>query len=158
MQPYFRLMRNRVYVPIAACLREYSGEADIKKAPLRELEVDLAKSVVEKIQYYGIRKWVYELPSLPPIEPLIEISVRGLLDGARAAVPEVSRQGKTLSARQQAMTVMLHFRTDAASNLGSGGTLPPFPTPHSPTTFLPGHHLALTSRAHRTAGADRRRP
>jgi AcrR family transcriptional regulator len=94
MQPYFRLMRNRVYVPIAACLRQYSGEPDIKKEPLRELEVDLAKSVVEKIQYYGIRKWVYELPSLPPIEPLIEISVRGLLDGARAAVPDFRGKGK----------------------------------------------------------------
>jgi AcrR family transcriptional regulator len=94
MQPYFRLMRNRVYVPIAACLREYSGEPGIRQEPLREFEVDLGKSVVEKIQYYGIRKWVYELPSLPPIEPLIEISVRGLLDGARAAVPEFRRKGK----------------------------------------------------------------
>lgn len=94
MQPYFRLMRNRVYVPIAAALRAHAGAPGIKTAPLREFEVDLAKSVVEKIQYYGIRKWVYELPDLPPIEPLIEISVSALLDGAQVAVKNFQGKGR----------------------------------------------------------------
>jgi len=94
MQPYFRLMRNRVYVPIAAGLREHAGAPGIKSAPLREFEVDLAKSVVEKIQYYGIRKWVYGLPDLPPIEPLIDISVSALLDGAQTAVKSFQGKGR----------------------------------------------------------------
>jgi AcrR family transcriptional regulator len=94
MQPYFRLMRNRVYVPIATGLREHAGAPSIKSAPLREFEVDLAKSVVEKIQYYGIRKWVYGLPDLPPIEPLIEISVSALLDGAQVAVKSFQGKGR----------------------------------------------------------------
>jgi len=94
MQPYFRLMRNRVYVPIATGLREHAGAPGIKSAPLREFEVDLAKSVVEKIQYYGIRKWVYGLPDLPPIEPLIEISVSALLDGAQVAVKSFQGKGR----------------------------------------------------------------
>jgi len=94
MQPYFRLMRNQVYVPIAEGLRAHAGAPSIKSAPLREFEVDLAKSIVEKIQYYGIRKWVYALPDLPPIEPLIEISVSALLDGAQVAVKSFQGKGR----------------------------------------------------------------
>lgn len=93
MTSYFRLMRDQVYVPIAASLRDYAGEKPIAEEPLRQPEVELAKAVVEKIQYYGIRKWVYDLPHLAPIQTLIEISVRGLLDGARVAVPAFSGKG-----------------------------------------------------------------
>ncbi|WP_426960188.1 TetR/AcrR family transcriptional regulator [Muricoccus radiodurans] len=88
MTTYFRLMRERVYIPIASNLRAYAGEPSPGEAPLHDVEVELAKGVVEKIQYYGIRKWVYEIPSLPSIEPLIEIAVRSLLDGARVAMPQ----------------------------------------------------------------------
>ncbi len=98
MTPYFRLMRQHVYVAIAADLREYAGEPGVAEAPLGEVEVELAKSVVEKIQYYGIRKWVYEVPRLPPVEPIIAMAVRGLLDGARVAVPR-SRDGEAHTAR-----------------------------------------------------------
>lgn len=88
MSRYFRLMRDRVYVPIAVGLREYAGEPPLTEAPLCQAEVELGKAVVEKIQYYGIRKWVYLLPDMPPIDTLIEISVRGLLDGARSTLPD----------------------------------------------------------------------
>lgn len=91
MGAYFRLMREQVYLPIAANLRAHAGEPPPDEKPLHEVEVELAKSVVEKIQYYGIRKWVYEIPSLPPVEPLIGIAVRGLLDGARGALPGFGR-------------------------------------------------------------------
>jgi AcrR family transcriptional regulator len=87
MSSYFRLMRDRVYVPIAVGLREYAREPPLAEAPLCHAEVELGKAAVEKIQYYGIRKWVYVLPDLPPIETLIEISVRGLLDGVRSTLP-----------------------------------------------------------------------
>ncbi len=84
MSPYFRLMHNRVYQPIAATLREHAGRPDLKP-PFSVAEIELAKTVVEKIQYYGIRQWVYELP-VPPIDPLIHASVRLLLGGARDAL------------------------------------------------------------------------
>jgi AcrR family transcriptional regulator len=87
MQPYFRLMRERVYNPIAAALREYAGASASIARPISELEVELAKTVVEKIQYYGIRKWVYELP-VPEFDPLIGLCVHSLLDGAAAALAE----------------------------------------------------------------------
>ncbi len=93
MSSYFRLMRDRVYVPIAVSLREYAGEPPLAEAPLRQPEVELGKAAVEKIQYYGIRKWVYNLSDLPPIESLIDISVRGLLDGVRCALPEFRHVG-----------------------------------------------------------------
>lgn len=93
MNPYFRLMRQHVYIPIAVCLREYAGAPNAKKQSLRDLEIEIAKSVVEKIQYYGIRKWVYELPSLPPIEPIIELAVSTLLEGTRSALPEFEGKG-----------------------------------------------------------------
>ena len=87
MGTYFRLMREKVYLNIAADLRAYAGQPDPATASLHEVEIEFAKGVVEKIQYYGIRKWVYEIPALPPVEPIIAIAVRGLLDGARAALP-----------------------------------------------------------------------
>lgn len=89
MGRYFSLMRDHVYVPIASGLREYAGAPGIAEEPLRAPEVEYAKSVVEKIQYYGIRKWVYVhgMPDLPPIEPLIDVALSGLLAGARVAVP-----------------------------------------------------------------------
>ncbi len=93
MSSYFRLMRDHVYVPIAICVREHVGGPSVTEAPLRQLEVEIGKSIVEKIQYYGIRKWVYNLPDLPPIESLIDISVRGLLDGVRQALPEFKDVG-----------------------------------------------------------------
>ena len=86
MTTYFRLMRREVYVPIAANLRAHAGGPDPREVALRDPEVEFAKSVVEKIQYYGIRKWVYEIPSLPPVEPLIAVAVHGLLDGAGAGL------------------------------------------------------------------------
>lgn len=94
MTTYFRLMQDRVYVPIAAGLREYAGEPPISELPLRQPEVELGKSIVEKIQYYGIRKWVYDLPNLSPIEPLIEIAVRSLLDGVKVALPRFRGEGE----------------------------------------------------------------
>lgn len=93
MSPYLKLMRNQVYVPIAAGLRQYAGEPDIRKRPLRDLEVEIAKLAIEKIQYYGIRKWVYELPSMPAIQPLIETSIEALLSSARISLPKLHNKG-----------------------------------------------------------------
>jgi AcrR family transcriptional regulator len=93
MNSYFKLMRQHVYIPIAIGLRQYAGAPSIKKQSLRDLEVEIAKSVVEKIQYYGIRKWVYEVPTLPPIDSIIELSVSTLLEGTRSALPEFEGRG-----------------------------------------------------------------
>lgn len=95
MGRYFSLMRDHVYVPISAGLRDYVGAPPVTVEPLRAPEVEYAKSVVEKIQYYGIRKWVYVhgMPELPPIEKLIDIGICGLLAGARVAVPRFLGDG-----------------------------------------------------------------
>jgi AcrR family transcriptional regulator len=105
MSSYFRLMRDRVYVPIAVSLREYAGEAPISEEPLCQAEVELGKAVVEKIQYYGIRKWVYVLPDLPPVETLIDISVRGLLDGVRSTLPNFRGVGGPYRYGEQAQRI-----------------------------------------------------
>jgi len=94
MSPYFRLMRQKVYLPIAASLREYAGAAAPTGDLVSDVEVELAKTVVEKIQYYGIRKWVYQL-AVPEIDPLVGASVRSLLDGAKAALLEQTGGFKT---------------------------------------------------------------
>lgn len=82
MRWYFKLMRDRIYVPIAVGLRKDAGQPSIDVAPLHEVEVELAKFVIDKIQYYGIRKFVYEVPVPEAIDSVIEISVRALLEGA----------------------------------------------------------------------------
>lgn len=87
MRWYFKLMRDRIYVPIAAGLREYAGEPGIEAEPLHEVEVELAKMVIDKIQYYGIRKFVYEVPVPGQIDSVIEISVRALLHGVSRTMP-----------------------------------------------------------------------
>ncbi len=86
MSPYFRVMRQRVYEPIAVSLREFSGLASSDQL-FSVKEIELAKTVVEKIQYYGIRQWVYGLP-VPEIEPVIQASVTSLLEGVRAVLAE----------------------------------------------------------------------
>ncbi len=84
MSPYFRVMRQRVYEPIATTLREHAGIPS-SGAPYSVQEIELSKTVVEKIQYYGMRQWVYGL-QVPDIEPLIEASVTALLEGAATAL------------------------------------------------------------------------
>jgi AcrR family transcriptional regulator len=84
MSPYFRVMRQRVYEPIALSLRQYT-EAGRDGQPFAVQEIELAKTVVEKIQYHGIRQWVYGLP-VPEIDPVIQASVASLLDGVGAVL------------------------------------------------------------------------
>lgn len=84
MSPYFRVMRQRVYEPIASTLRAHSGMPS-DGAAYTVQEIELSKTVVEKIQYYGMRQWVYGL-QVPDIGPLIDASVTALLEGAATAL------------------------------------------------------------------------
>lgn len=93
MRWYFKLMRDRIYVPIAIGLRKYSSQPGIDVEPLHEVEVELAKFVIDKIQYYGIRKFVYEVPVPGEIDRVIEISVCALLDGVKSTMPDFLGSG-----------------------------------------------------------------
>ena len=118
MGVYFKLMRDRVYVPIAAGLRDYAGAPGIADEPLRAPEVEYAKMVIEKIQYYGIRKWVYGVSDLPPIEPLIDISLSGLLGGAREAIPRFLGVGALY---RHGQTTYQHWVREMADASGGRG-------------------------------------
>lgn len=93
MSPYFRLMWQQVYVPIATGLRQYAKADTPTKRPLRDTEIELAKGVIEKIQYYGIREWIYDLP-VPKLDPIIEAGVYGMLEGAPAAMRQFASAGE----------------------------------------------------------------
>ena len=114
MGTYFRLMRDRVYVPIASGLRDYAGCPGIAAEPLRAVEAEYAKMVIEKIQYYGIRKWVYAVPDLPPIDELIDIGVCGLIAGAREAIPRFLGVGPLYRHGQTTYQTWLRETGDAA--------------------------------------------
>ncbi|MCU0974207.1 MAG: TetR/AcrR family transcriptional regulator [Burkholderiales bacterium] len=53
---YLRLVRERIYVPILAQLREHLGLPSLAKVPPKEMEIETIRVLNEKIFYYGVRK------------------------------------------------------------------------------------------------------
>jgi AcrR family transcriptional regulator len=84
-QRYLKLVRDRIYTRIAAELRHAAGARATRNGP-HELEIELVRTLNEKIFYYGLRKWVYGTPVPDDVEAVIEADVDAFLDGVPQAV------------------------------------------------------------------------
>jgi AcrR family transcriptional regulator len=78
---YLRRVRERIYVPILAQLREHLGLPTLAKSAPKALEIEAVRVLNEKIFYYGVRKWVHHAPVPEDIDAVIEADVTAFLDG-----------------------------------------------------------------------------
>lgn len=83
---YLRLVRERIYVPILAQLREHLGLPSLAKVPAKEMEIETIRVLNEKIFYYGVRKWVHGAKVPEDIDAVIENDVASFLEGGPAVI------------------------------------------------------------------------
>jgi AcrR family transcriptional regulator len=83
---YLRLVRERIYVPILAQLREHLGLPSLAKVPPKEMEIETIRVLNEKIFYYGVRKWVHGAKVPDDIDAVIENDVTSFLEGGPAVI------------------------------------------------------------------------
>jgi AcrR family transcriptional regulator len=83
---YLRLVRERIYIPILAQLREHLGLPSLAKVPAKEMEIETIRVLNEKIFYYGVRKWVHGARVPEDIDAVIENDVVSFLKGGPAVI------------------------------------------------------------------------
>jgi AcrR family transcriptional regulator len=89
---YLRLVRERIYVPILAQLREHLGLPSLAKVPPKEMEIETIRVLNEKIFYYGVRKWVHGARVPDDIDAVIENDVASFLDGGPSVIAGLHRR------------------------------------------------------------------
>jgi AcrR family transcriptional regulator len=89
---YLRLVRERIYVPILAQLREHLGLPSLAKVPPKEMEIETIRVLNEKIFYYGVRKWVHGARVPEDIDAVIENDVASFLEGGPAVIARLHRK------------------------------------------------------------------
>ncbi len=78
---FLRLLRARIFVPLACELRHAFDCADVEAKPLTDLEIQMVWSSHSKIFYYGLRRWVYKTDMPIGIEEFIDCEVQMFLAG-----------------------------------------------------------------------------
>lgn len=85
---YLGKLRERVFVPVIAEIRQSHGLASSSGDTINDKELELIWSLHASIFYVGVRKWIYDLPVTEDIDALIEQMVDAFLHGS----PHVLRQ------------------------------------------------------------------
>lgn len=86
---YLKLVREQIYVPICALVREHVGLPGLDRVPLDEREVEAVRVLNEKIFYFGVRKWVHNVPVTDDVDGMIEAGVTAFLEGVPAYVAQL---------------------------------------------------------------------
>jgi AcrR family transcriptional regulator len=94
-QRYLKFVGDRVYTRLAEELRVHCGLPDLRRRPLDDMELELARLLNEKIFYLGVRKWVYNVAVPADTDAVIDGLVTAFLGG-------VPRALRALHARRQA--------------------------------------------------------
>lgn len=91
-QRYLRFIRDRVYVRLCEELRAHCGLPDTRRVPPTELELELVRWLNEKIFYFGVRRWVYNVPVPADVGAVIEDEVTAYLEGVPSAFKKLHRR------------------------------------------------------------------
>lgn len=86
-QRYLQFLRSRVLEPVATELRAELGLPDPAEVPLTEAEIELVWGINARIFYFGQRRWIFHVPVEADLDPLIALTIRHFLAGARSVVP-----------------------------------------------------------------------
>jgi AcrR family transcriptional regulator len=79
-------LREQIFVPLCGELRHELGLPGLDEIPATQDEIELIWGSHTKIFYYGVRKWVYQLPVPGDISKLIELDLDGFFAGAPAVI------------------------------------------------------------------------
>jgi len=88
-QRYLQFLRSRVLEPVATELRAELGLPPPKDVPLREAEIELVWGINARIFYFGQRRWIFHVPLEADLDPLIALTIRHFLAGARSVLPSL---------------------------------------------------------------------
>lgn len=83
---YFKSMRERFHIPLAHEIRLEFKLPSVDEVPIQELEIELLRTLNEKIFYIGVRRWVYDMPVPDYIEDVIAAEVEIFFCGAPSAL------------------------------------------------------------------------
>lgn len=84
---YLQFLRSRVLEPVATELRAELGLPLPKDVPLSEAEIELVWGINARIFYFGQRRWIFHVPLEADLDPLIALTIRHFLAGARSVLP-----------------------------------------------------------------------
>ncbi|KAA0214809.1 MAG: TetR/AcrR family transcriptional regulator [Lautropia sp.] len=85
---YLSIIREHVLLPVCRELRLTAG-LDEASPPVSEAELECAWALHGGIFYIAIRRWVYGLPAVHPIEATIANQVTAFLEGAPEAIRRI---------------------------------------------------------------------
>jgi AcrR family transcriptional regulator len=91
---YLSKLREQVFLPFAAEIREAHGLAAPVGAKEREIELELIWSLHASIFYLGVRKWIYGLPVSADIDAHIERQIGAFLNGTPNTLKNIPRRPK----------------------------------------------------------------
>jgi AcrR family transcriptional regulator len=86
-QRYLQLLRSRILEPIAVEVRAELGLPGVDVVPLTIDEIELVWGINNKIFYYGLRRYIFDIPLETNLDDTIALTIAHFIAGARAVVP-----------------------------------------------------------------------
>jgi AcrR family transcriptional regulator len=86
---YLQFMRSHVLEPLSIELRHVQGLPPPPQ-PVDELDLSIAWTLHGAIYHIALRKWVYGVPVPDDVGPLIDSTIRTILDGITVPVEEMT--------------------------------------------------------------------
>jgi AcrR family transcriptional regulator len=94
---YLENVHNKVLSPICAEFRHALGLPSPDALPIDEMEINVAWALHGAVFYIAVRKWIYRLPMLDDLTPLIDSIVDAYVLGTGEAMRQMiaARMGET---------------------------------------------------------------
>jgi AcrR family transcriptional regulator len=86
---FFALVTERLVAPICREIRREYRLPDFDQVPPTQAEIELVWSVNSRVFYFGVRKYVYDMPVPDNLDELIEAEVRTFFDGVGSTLKDL---------------------------------------------------------------------
>ncbi|MGF6782168.1 TetR/AcrR family transcriptional regulator [Paraburkholderia sp. GAS334] len=102
---YLARLKERVFIPVMAEVREANGLPAPANASERSRELELIWSLHASIFYIGVRKWIYGLPVTDDLDTHIEHQIDAFLNGVPAALKGIIRSSGKVKGASKARAI-----------------------------------------------------
>jgi AcrR family transcriptional regulator len=120
---FLDVLRSKIFVPLCAEIRHELGLPGFDEIPVTDGELDLVWGSHSTIFYYGVRKWVYQVPQLLDIQELIDLDLDAFFGGTPKVVRGIVAAAQ-LDARKRREKRDAQSRTGTKIRKSAGGRNP----------------------------------
>ena len=89
---YLKWIRERFHLPLLVEIRREFKLPSVESVPIHELEIELLRTLNEKIFYNGIRRWVYDMAVPDYIEDVVDAELEMFFSGAPSAMRRIIKK------------------------------------------------------------------